>query len=33
MKKRGHTAAAIEKLTFHNPQEFLSQSGKFSLPS
>ena len=31
MKKRGHSAAAIEKLIFHNPRKFLGQSPKFKL--
>lgn len=31
MKKRGHLAAAIEKVVFQNPREFLSQSPNFKL--
>ena len=31
MKKRGHSAAAIEKLIFHNPRKFLGQSPNFKL--
>jgi predicted metal-dependent TIM-barrel fold hydrolase len=33
MKKRGHVAAAIEKVIFSNPKKFLWQSGNFKLPS
>jgi predicted metal-dependent TIM-barrel fold hydrolase len=29
MKKRGHLAGVIEKVVFHNPREFLSQSANF----
>jgi predicted metal-dependent TIM-barrel fold hydrolase len=32
MRKRGHGAAAIEKLIFKNPLQFLSQCAKFKLP-
>jgi hypothetical protein len=31
MKKRGHRAAAIEKVVFQNPKKFLSQSPNFKL--
>jgi predicted metal-dependent TIM-barrel fold hydrolase len=31
MKKRGHLAAAIEKIVFQNPKQFLAQSGKFKV--
>ena len=31
MKKRGHRAAAIEKVIYHNPRKFLSQCSKFKL--
>jgi predicted metal-dependent TIM-barrel fold hydrolase len=31
MRRRGHGEAAIEKLVFENPKEFLSQSGKFRI--
>jgi predicted metal-dependent TIM-barrel fold hydrolase len=31
MKKRGHLAAAIEKIVFQNPKQFLGQSGKFKI--
>jgi predicted metal-dependent TIM-barrel fold hydrolase len=31
MKKRGHSAVAIEKLIFHNPRKFLGQSPNFKL--
>src|SRR5271170_1485941 len=31
MKKRGHTAEAIEKAIYHNPEAFLSQSAHFKL--
>jgi predicted metal-dependent TIM-barrel fold hydrolase len=31
MKKRGHLAAAIEKVIFQNPKKFLGQSGKFKI--
>ena len=31
MKKRGHSAAAIENLIFHNPRKFLGQSPNFML--
>jgi predicted metal-dependent TIM-barrel fold hydrolase len=33
MKKRGHRAAAIERVIFQNPKKFLSQSPKFKLPT
>jgi len=29
MKKRGHNPEAIEQVVFHNPIQFLAQSGKF----
>ena len=29
MKKRGHLAAAIERVIFSNPKKFLQQSGRF----
>ncbi len=32
MKKRGHRAAAIDKLVYQNPLKFLSQCPKFKLP-
>jgi predicted metal-dependent TIM-barrel fold hydrolase len=32
MKRRGHTAEAIDKLVFQNPRRFLGQSGRFSVP-
>ena len=31
MKRRGHRAAAIERVIFQNPKKFLSQSGRFKL--
>jgi predicted metal-dependent TIM-barrel fold hydrolase len=31
MRKRGHTADAIDKMIYQNPLEFLSQSPKFKL--
>jgi uncharacterized protein len=31
MKKRGHLDNAIEKIIFHNPKNFLKQSGKFKI--
>jgi predicted metal-dependent TIM-barrel fold hydrolase len=31
MKRRGHLAAAIEKVIFENPKSFLSQSGNFKI--
>jgi uncharacterized protein len=31
MRRRGHAEAAIDKLVFHNPRTFLSQSGRFNL--
>ncbi len=31
MKRRGHLAAAIEKVVFQNPKKFLSQSPNFKL--
>ena len=31
MKKRGHTAEAIDKVIFQNPQKFLSQSPRFRI--
>jgi uncharacterized protein len=31
MKRRGHIDAAIEKVIFKNPKEFLRQSGKFKI--
>src|SRR5205814_44412 len=33
MKKRGHSAEAIDKLVFQNPVKFLGQSLKFKLPA
>jgi predicted metal-dependent TIM-barrel fold hydrolase len=32
MKKRGHRAAAVEKIIFSNPEKFLRQSPNFKLP-
>ena len=32
MKRRGHLAAAIDKVIFQNPQNFLRQSKNFKLP-
>ena len=32
MKKRGHRAAAVEKIIFANPEKFLRQSPNFKLP-
>ncbi|HEY7208777.1 MAG TPA: TatD family hydrolase [Bryobacteraceae bacterium] len=32
MRRRGHSEAAIRKIVFENPLEFLLQSGKFELP-
>ena len=32
MKKRGHGAAAIDRLVYQNPLKFLSQCPKFKLP-
>lgn len=32
MKRRGHRAAAIERVVFQNPKRFLSQSRNFKLP-
>src|SRR5208282_3703085 len=29
MRARGHAAKIVDKLIYHNPIEFLSQSGKF----
>jgi predicted metal-dependent TIM-barrel fold hydrolase len=31
MRKRGHTAAAVDALIYQNPMRFLSQCPKFSL--
>jgi hypothetical protein len=31
MKKRGHRAAAIDKVIYQNPKEFLGQSLKFTI--
>jgi predicted metal-dependent TIM-barrel fold hydrolase len=31
MKRRGHLAAAIDKVIFQNPKKFLAQSGKFTI--
>jgi uncharacterized protein len=31
MRRRGHAEEAIDKLVFHNPRTFLSQSGRFNL--
>lgn len=33
MRRRGHGASAIEKVTYGNPQTFLSQSSNFQLAS
>ena len=32
MRKRGHSAAAIDKLIFQNPARFLAQCPKFKIP-
>jgi uncharacterized protein len=32
MRKRGHSPEAIDRLIYHNPVRFLSQSPKFKLP-
>jgi predicted metal-dependent TIM-barrel fold hydrolase len=32
MRKRGHSASAVKKMVFQNPIDFLSQSGRFSIP-
>jgi predicted metal-dependent TIM-barrel fold hydrolase len=32
MKKRGHAAEVIDKVIYHNPLTFLSQSPKFKIP-
>jgi len=32
MRRRGHSAEAIDKLIYQNPAKFLSQSPKFKLP-
>ena len=32
MRKRGHTAEAVDKMIFQNPAAFLSQSPKFKVP-
>jgi predicted metal-dependent TIM-barrel fold hydrolase len=32
MRKRGHSAEAIDKLIYQNPAKFLGQCAKFSLP-
>ena len=31
MSSRGHSAEVVDKISFHNPLEFLSQSGKFDV--
>ena len=31
MRKRGHTADAVDKLVYQNPITFLSQSPKFKI--
>ena len=31
LARRGHSATLIDTISFHNPQTFLSQSGKFSI--
>jgi len=31
LASRGHTSSLIDTISFHNPQLFLSQSGKFSI--
>jgi len=33
MRKRGHSAEAIDKLVYQNPSKFLGQCPKFKLPS
>jgi len=33
MKKRGHSAEAIDKVIFQNPMKFLSQCPRFKIPS
>ena len=33
MKRRGHRAATVERVTYQNPRKFLGQSAKFKLPS
>ena len=33
MKKRGHTAEAIDKVVFQNPIKFLGQNPKFKIPA
>jgi hypothetical protein len=32
MRKRGHSAEAIDKLIYQNPVRFMSQCPKFSVP-
>jgi predicted metal-dependent TIM-barrel fold hydrolase len=32
MRKRGHSAEAIDKLIYQNPARFMSQSPKFKVP-
>jgi predicted metal-dependent phosphotriesterase family hydrolase len=32
MKRRGHSAEAIDKLVYQNPKKFLGQCPKFKLP-
>lgn len=32
MKRRGHTAALIDKVIYQNPRQFMSQCPKFKLP-
>ena len=31
MKRRGYDEAFVEKVAYHNPVAFMSQSGKFSI--
>ena len=33
MKRRGHRAAAVERVVYQNPRKFLGQCAKFKLPS
>ena len=33
MRRRGHTAEAIDRLIYQNPLRFLSQCPKFKLPA
>jgi predicted metal-dependent TIM-barrel fold hydrolase len=32
MRKRGHSAAQIDRMIYQNPKDFLSQCPKFKLP-